>query len=359
MFGTEIIEVGIGMAFGYFVISVICSGIVELGVKITKLRSKHLKEALGVLLDDKNYNGFVKELYEHHLISLPLKEKLKEQEPTYIDAKHFASAVLDILGKNDKLSDADQFKLIEARINTIKDDKVRNRLLKILNSSAQEFDTFRDKIENWFNDSMAGVSEWYKQRMRAMVTIISVVVVTAMNADSLRMATMFWNDDELRAATVETAQTYAESVQSKLENQPLDSASNTIKASLDAINKDIAVAKTLPIGWGSEVLPGKPGFNVQEDPIKWWLLKIAGLFLTVGAVSLGSTYWYRQLKSLLNFRFGEKDKGAGDAPAANVNVTVVPASNETATTSSAAVANTPAAPETPPAPPVDDSGAVG
>lgn len=321
MFGTEIIEVAIGMAFSYFAISIVCSGIVELFVKITRMRSSHLKTALGELLDDRAYTGFVKQLYDHYLITPALRDRLKEKEPVYIDAKNFSAAVLDILGKNDELSDAEQFKLIEERILAIKDPKVKGRLLGILNSSAQKFDTMRDKVESWFNDSMEGVSEWYRERMRTMVTIVSFVVVGLMNADTIRMATMFWNDDELRTATVATAQSYADAMKSKLDSTSLDSASVSIKASLVSISNDIEATKVLPIGWTTEPIPGQKGFDATKDPIMWWLLKIMGLILTVGAVSLGSTYWYRQLKSLLSFKFG--DKGPAETPPSpNVNVSV-------------------------------------
>lgn len=321
MFGTEIIEVGIGLAFAYFAISIVCSGIVELGVKLSKLRSSHLKTALGELLDDRSYTGFVKELYDHHLIAPALRDKLKEKDPVYMDAKNFSAAVLDILGRNANLTDEEQFKAIEDRINTIKDEKVKQRLLGILNSSAQKFDTMRDKIESWFNESMESVTEWYRERMRTFVTIISLLVVGLMNADSIRMATMFWNDDELRTATVAAAQSYANSMEAKMDTMSTDSASNSIKASLVAINKDIGVVKSLPIGWGSEILPGQPGFDKTQDPILWWLVKIMGLILTVGAVSLGSTYWYQQLKSLLSFKWGGNKEAPAPTP---VNVTVNP-----------------------------------
>lgn len=347
MFGTEIIEVGIGLAFAYFAISIICSGIVELGVKLSKLRAKHMKMALGKLLDDKNYNGFVGELYKHHLIASPLHDKLGD--PTTIASKDFASAVLEILGKNDKLSEAAQFKLIEERILTIKDPVTRERMLNILKSSANHFDTLHAKIENWFNASMEGVSEWYRQRMRNWVTIVSIVVVTVMNADTVKMTTMFWNDDELRSATVQAAQGYSNSLEARMSAPAVvtpstvqvidtlqgangdsivvrtvsvadkDSAQTmkdliSIKTTLDTLYKDINATKVLPIGWSSEILPGRPGWDNKQDPFMWWLLKFAGLMLTVGAVSLGSTYWYKQLQSLLRLRFGKQEPTPTPAP---------------------------------------------
>jgi hypothetical protein len=348
MFGTEIIEVGIGLAFAYFAISIICSGIVELGVKLTKLRAKHMKMALGKLLDDKNYNGFVGELYKHHLITSPFKDRLGD--PTSITSKNFAIAVMEILGKNDKLSEEAQFKLIKERILTIKDPATKDRMLSILNSSANQFDTMRAKIENWFNDSMEGVTEWYRQRMRTWVTIVSFVVVGIANADTVKMATMFWNDDELRSATVQAAQGYSNSLEARMSApvpaaptapvQTVDTVQGvngdslvvttstvasadslqtmndliSIKTTLDTLYKDINATKVLPIGWASEILPGKPGWDKSKDAFSWWLMKIIGLILTVGAVSLGSTYWYKQLQSLLRLRFGKSEPAPTPVP---------------------------------------------
>jgi hypothetical protein len=347
MFGTEIIEVGIGLAFAYFAISIICSGIVELGVKLSKLRARHMKMALGKLLDDKHYNGFVGELYKHHLISSPLKDKLGD--PTSITSRNFASAVMEILGKNDKISEEEQFKLIEERIKTIKEQATRERLLAILHSSANHFDTLRAKIETWFNDSMEGVTEWYRQRMRTWVTIVSLVVVGVMNADTIKMTTMFWNDDELRTATVQAAQGYSNSLETRMKTpivtpiapvQTVDTLQGvngdsivvktvtvasadslqtmndlvSIKTTLDTLYKDINATKVLPIGWHSEILPGRPGWDPKENAFTWWLMKVIGLILTVGAVSLGSTYWYKQLQSLLRLRFGKQEEQPTPAP---------------------------------------------
>lgn len=344
MFGTEIIEVGIGLVFAYFSISIICSGIVELGVKLTKLRQRHMKMALGKLLDDKHYNGFVGELYKHHLISSPFQKQLGD--PTTIPARNFAIAVLDILGKNDKLSEAEQFKAIEERIRGIKDEATKQRMLNMLRSSANHFDTMKKKIENWFDESMVHVSEWYRKRMRIWVTVTGLGVVVLMNADTLNMAKLFWNDDELRTATVGAAQALVDSVgrsgaalapeavttidtvvhtdslimvqqntvQSVSDSLQTEQDLKAIKQNFDLLYRDINSAKVLPIGWESEITPWSDRWNPESNKTTWWLSKIAGLILTVGAVSLGSTYWYKQLQSLLSLRFGKQPPVATPAP---------------------------------------------
>lgn len=314
MFGLEIIEVGIGLAFAYFAISVIGSGIVEIGVKLTSLRAKHLKEALGNLLDDKNYNGFVAQLYEHHLITSPMKDKLGD--PKSMKAKDFAAAVFDILC--DGSTEDERYQKIKARIETIKDEKVKTRLLNILESSAEDLESMRDKVESWFNESMEAVSEWYRQRMRFWVTIVSFAVVGAMNADTIRMTKMLWNDNELRQSTVAAAESFANSMETRFQEQSADTAAKSFGQALEQIKSDIDRTKVLPIGWNSEVTPLQAEF--QGDATRWWLLKVLGLLLTIGAVSMGSTYWYRQLKQLLNLRVGKQNSAGGGGGTTTVNV---------------------------------------
>ena len=52
LFGSAILEVAIGLLFLYFVLSMICSGIVELLASWLKWRSRNLEFALGNLLTD-------------------------------------------------------------------------------------------------------------------------------------------------------------------------------------------------------------------------------------------------------------------------------------------------------------------
>lgn len=476
MFGIEFIEVGIGLVFGFLAISTICSGVVEIFNKATKMKSRHLKTALGQLLDDPKYNGFVKELYDHHLISSPLAKKMGS--PDYIEAKDFASAVFDILGgaaesvlyksmlmkvekmpdgeiktdllailnaspedlkvmKQDvgtyftnpefqiavckllasysagtkpykaliaRVSEADgeakdeltkiinskpadidgmkteilgwfgntafdealfdllafctkelqSYEKIEERINTIRDKGVRDRLLTILESSATELESMRAKVETWFDNTMEQVSDWYRKKMRIFVTLVSVVVVISMNADSVRLARELWYDNELREATIAAASDYVkvESAKYSSVNTPVltpskvladtvgDSTASRLATPvtkdtlettqdqiadfsnmLDSLKGDIKTAQMLPIGWATEVLPWQKAWPQDKDNDKdlfwWWLSKILGLLITIGAVSFGSTYWYSQLKSLLNLRFNMTGKPANTTTIVN------------------------------------------
>lgn len=296
MFGLEILEVGIGLVFMYLTISLICSGIVEAFQKVTRFRAKHLRQALQELLADPNNNGFVQKLYDHHLIKTPFQEKTGGV--TWIDGKKFAQAILDIATEG---KSSGEYQAVLSAIEGIQgNDAMKNRLLKLLTATGDQVESIEKRVENWFNESMDEVGRWYLKRIRTIVSIVGIVVVTVMNADTIQMAKALWNDNELREAAVTASKTYAEGLEARMQAAPADSAAIEFGKTIHQIESDIATSKVLPVGWYKSELPyGKK----DADPILFWLLKIAGLLMTMGAVSLGSPYWYAQMKSLLNLRF--------------------------------------------------------
>ena len=123
-----------------------------------------------------------------------------------------------------------------------------------------------------------------------------------MNADSVRLVKELYNDNELRAATVLSAEKFVENDQAVSYALGKDSTTN-VKALVDSLQKEIAYTHQLPLGWNSQKVPWFEEGKESKEIWLWWLNKILGLIISIGAVSLGSTYWYRQLKSLLNLRF--------------------------------------------------------
>jgi|GEM_PF-6582079 len=423
MFGIEFIEVGIGIFFAFFALSTICSTLVEIFVKFTHVRSKHLRTALGDLLGEKNVNGLVDELYDHHLITHPLKQKFGRV--SYIAASDFSQAVLDLLGGvadsslyqaylnrinrmpdgsaktellrliqanpvqakameadcQQLLADADfkaaalkllrsfskgtegyqalenrinaldkglpktellqiiaatqetwpalgkqaeawvenpsfaqglvhlltfgskdmrQYVAMESKVKEIENPAIRKGLLSLLEGSATKLGQMRGRLEGWFNGAMDDVSRLYRKRMRFFVGGVAVVVVCLMNADAVRLARTLWNDDELRQATVHTAEQYVSDEKVRMAAQ--DSTQSFTKL-IANVQHQIDESHKLPLGWNSEPLPWQDDFPATQNEVWWWLNKILGLLISIAAISLGSTYWYQQLKSLLQLRF--------------------------------------------------------
>lgn len=337
MFGIEIIEVGIGLVFAYLTISTICSGFVQAGIKLTNFRAKHLEISLRKLLASNSENKIVEQLYAHHLINGGTLNKLKKTD--YIDAAHFAAAIVDCFIEASPKSE--KFQAIRKAISDLPDQKLSKPLLKMLDESMEDVTEFKAKLAGWFDHNMEHATDWYRRKMRTFVTIAAFGVVFALNADSFSLATELWNDDDLRQTTVTAAEGYL-----KTKNEAdiinlrtltaVDSSGNLINPELynaqrDSLSKvsfgeligniqaQVDSANRLPIGWGRDYDKVKQLWK-KETPwttfVWWWLTKFLGLMLTVGAVNMGAPYWFAQLKSLMNLRFNMMGGGNSNPPPA-------------------------------------------
>jgi hypothetical protein len=101
MFGSEVLEVGIGMVLLFLFVSLIATAVQESIEALLKMRSKDLEKGLLQLLHS---DHAVAALYNHPMIySLYdgdyATAKKKNDLPSYIPARNFAGAVLDLVTK--------------------------------------------------------------------------------------------------------------------------------------------------------------------------------------------------------------------------------------------------------------------
>ncbi len=127
VFGSEALEVAIGLALVFFVLAAASSAVVELIASWLKIRARHLRRSLKRLMagtkdvptqstgggtlspEQQNANAavaLVNQLYKSSPIA-PLAAAAKDQ-PSYIPAKNFAEGVLSIVrrGMEEQSGDA-------------------------------------------------------------------------------------------------------------------------------------------------------------------------------------------------------------------------------------------------------------
>ena len=103
MFGSEMLDIAIGMIFTYLLLSLICSAINELIERRLKNRATDLEQGIRELLDDKDGTGLVTQLYKHGMINDLFKgdynaaDKDKSNFPSYIPSRSVALAILGIV----------------------------------------------------------------------------------------------------------------------------------------------------------------------------------------------------------------------------------------------------------------------
>src|SRR5215475_2319823 len=209
MFGSELLDVVIGMVFVFLLLSLICSALNELLETGLKNRAGDLAQGIKELLGKDT--GLVEKLYNHGLIfSLyrgTYEQALKKRTlPSYIPSKDFAIAVASILGTDSgAIPSADD---IRNSIGKIQNAQVKSALLTLFNNANNDLEAFRKAIETWFNSAMDRVSGWYKRRTQIIIFVLGFAIAVAMNVNSISLAQDLWVSKAKRDALVGSAQGY-------------------------------------------------------------------------------------------------------------------------------------------------------
>ena len=83
---------------------------------------------------------------------------------------------------------------------------LRERLEPLIAGAQTDVERLRTDLEAWFDDTMARVSGWYKRKTQIILIVIGIALVPAINASTIKMAERMWKDDTVRAAVVAQAQ---------------------------------------------------------------------------------------------------------------------------------------------------------
>jgi hypothetical protein len=281
---AAIIDVVIGLAFLYFLLSLVCSGINEFIAGLLRLRARNLEQGIARLLGDE---GLKERLFGHPLIKTLSPPGRK---PSYLPANKFALALLDLVApgatNSGKVNEAVGVELQHA-IDALPHD-LRDSLTLLWRRAAGDLDEFRTQIEGWFNDAMERVSGWYRRRVRVLLLVIGLGVAIALNVSTVTVASRLWTDAALRAAVVAQA--------SKAQPPPAPAAGQSVGAAVKAVQQGLSsVAELgLPMGWDRQARPAGSALA--------WLAAVVGWLLTAVALSLGAPFWFDLLNKVTNLR---------------------------------------------------------
>ncbi len=304
MFGSELLDVAIGMVFVFLLLSLICSAVAELLETRLKNRAGDLEKGIIGLLGSNT--GLVDKLYNHGLIFSLYRGSYEEASksktlPSYIPSKDFANALTSILGPDSgAIPSADDMR---ATIAKIQNPQVKSALQTLFNDAGNDLQNFRKGIEGWFNSAMDRVSGWYKRRTHVVIFALGFVIAVTLNVNSISIAQDLWTNKATRDALVGAAQGYLQKARSSENANPpaVAPACPDIArlSNLDpALGADIcALEKTnLPIGWNRKVLD-----DLRKNPLLW-LAALLGWFLTASAASLGAPCWFDLLSKIVVLR---------------------------------------------------------
>ena len=299
MFDTAMLEVAIALVFTYLTLALVLTAITEAINQWLSLRSKTLQAALLRLLDDKDTRD---DFFKHPLIR-SLRES-DDNHPSYIPSEMFARTVLEMAAKGRETVPA-----TVADLRAVLQDpqagipeQPRLALLALLDEGVTSMDDARDRVAAWFDATMDRASGWYRRVIQSYTRWAALVLVLALDADTIGIARATWTDDALRHELVARA----ENVVAKGEDLPglVRKQGAQLEAALAELRAD-----ELPLGWTTDdvelLVPGVllPDHTLPPIVIAGnWLAKLAGLLVSAAAVSLGAPFWFDLLNRLVRLR---------------------------------------------------------
>ncbi|MGQ7856636.1 hypothetical protein ACUN24_20555 [Pedobacter sp. WC2501] len=308
MFGSNTIEIAIGLILVFMVVSTICTAIRE-GIEAKfKTRAAYLEQGLRQLLADPGGAGLASTLYGHPLISGLFNGPYTAGNnasldlfarggnlPSYIPAKNFARAMMDIAanGKDIALNNSEStpvLSLAEMRsnISNIGNPQVQRILLNAIDLAQGDIQVAQDNLESWFEGSMDRISGWYKRSTQWVIFWIGLSVAVLLNVNTITIVDYLSSNDTARKVLVEKASSVS-----------ADSAS--MKLSYELANRQLGEL-ALPIGWKatdfSFEFPEMKGSTVAVAVLK----SIFGWLITALAATLGAPFWFDLLNKFMVIR---------------------------------------------------------
>jgi hypothetical protein len=251
---------------------------VEALASALKWRASTLLQGIKDLLNDQNFTGLARSMYNHALINpqgagTAEDEKALKHVPAYIDPKLFADALVDIANITQDSPDK-----IKTTIDANVTNQQLNGLLKgIVDHTAGDLGKMRDELAAWFSNSMDRIGGNYKRKTQAWSFAIALIIAIALNVSAFSVGEALW----LRPMLAKT-------IGPTTELKPV--------ASLELLE-----SLGLPIGWSDAAVEKLESWNGLEV--------LAGWLITATATLFGAPFWFDMLEQFVRL------KGSGPSPA--------------------------------------------
>lgn len=312
MSGLHTLDILIGLFTVFLLFSTICTAIVEAIAAWRGVRSKNLESALKEFISGNpaGNNNVVTQFYDHPLIKSLSKNE--DGRPSYIPAKTFRQVIESLV-----MGASAGSNLIES-IRQLPDDKTN--LTGILKTLANEADgdeqRLRLALESHFDAVMDRASGWYKRHAQNVTYAVAVVLVLSFNVDTLVLVKQLSSNPEVlqKLLTVTEEQVKGDDKGStscviKSPEEQLKEATCKTESALriqhDVVNGLISAG--VSIGWND--------WDEFYDAFHFhWLAKIAGLLISIIAVSLGAPFWFDILQRFMQIRAAGQKPGTPKKP---------------------------------------------
>jgi hypothetical protein len=309
MFGSEILEVAIGVVFVLLLVSVVCTAIREGMESYLKTRAAFLEHGIREMLHDRGAVGIARMFYTHPLINSLYAEHYQPRSgterpsgvtrggtlPTYIPTRNFALALMDLAargptgapGSSDGSSPVLSLATVRANVLNIENAPVQRILLTAIDTAQGDMDKAVANIAAWYDSGMDRISGAYKRATQKVLFFIGLFVAVALNVNPLTIADYLYHDDSARAAVVARAEAAARDSSYVNGTKKYTAA----RAELDSLR--------LPMGWaGAHLTLATPEWRPWNDVVS----PLIGWIVTAMAATLGAPFWFDMLNKVMVVR---------------------------------------------------------
>jgi|GEM_PF-363981 len=290
-----LLNIVIGIVFVMLLFSLLGSTIMELLSGIMSLRGKQLAKALRNMLQDQTRDFFSHPYFQqlkNGSNAGPSTRFTRGVEPSYINPETFSSIVMDMLTRN-------QTGITNA-VGSLKDGNLKEMLQFMIRKTGDDPAALSKQVELWFNDVMDRVGGSYKRTVQALNFLIGAAIAVIFNVDPITIYHSLSVNTAFSSTLAEAANSFAQSDGQGLMTQSASTLQAKEKVSSLVVNNISVLESPLGIGW-SQV-------DWSQVDQTWWLYHIVGWLTTAISITLGSSFWFDLLKSIVNVR------GAGAAP---------------------------------------------
>lgn len=316
MFGSEVLDVAIGLALVFLVLSFMASAIREAIESLMKSRAVYLERAIRELVDDPDGTGMAKEFYEHPLIYSLYQGQFEYKKtrwsggglPAYIPARNFAQTIVDLAVRGPvrqeyaaaQVAPALSVSALRANISRLRNPRLIRAVLTAIDHSQEDVSKVVENLQAWFDSSMDRVSGWYKRSTHFWLFGIGFGLAVILNVDTVRLTERLWRDKTLR----QTITTRAEAIaRDTLYQRQLVASAAYRDTDVVRASRDLGALK-LPIGWTDSSWTASRAAFTKDVPsfFGFWFLAVLGYLPAALAVTLGAPFWFDALNRIMVIR---------------------------------------------------------
>ena len=307
MFGSKVLEVGIGLSLLFLFVSLICTAIREMIEAFMKSRAMDVERGIRLLLNEPKGETYTKQFFSHPFIyalskgdydpdrlttslfrkyasdrlapvqaapvqaapvqAAPVQAApaasfharmpvwARSGMPSYIPAAQFAGALIDILahGPVDAAPNPSaatmpvSMQSLRDSVSKITNPKLQRALLAAIDAAQGDLDNVKANLEQWYNGTMDRVAGWYKRRTQVILFFLGLGAAVFLNVDAITVATHLAREQSLQTSVLDHAEKLIP-VGTKGDTVVGDELKELSKQSLAELTKGLGEID-YPVGW--------------------------------------------------------------------------------------------------------------